>query len=853
MANLPPISEPLRRTLTLAAIVDGNEEEVDILTPVDLLLAVVRQRETNARRVFDALGIDRYRLERMLWNTRVPMTGRRAANMPAVPGLPNVVLSPESNDLMGRALAEAQRHQRGWIETGDLLLALSQWHSTAGYLRDAKVEPAALEALLRQVPVEPASAVPNPVLAANAAMPADGAVAEELPEPAAPRPALLDALTNRLRRQPRGHVLLVGEAGAGKRALVRLLERAVQEQGAIPGMSRVLWLREAALARDPAAAMRDALAAAGMNMSVLVVPNIERFWLATRSDWREAGDMLAEAVWDNIIALVATTTPLQAPPLQALPVVRERLAVLEVPPASPEEARATLDAWRDTLEKTYQVKIESDALDEAVRLARRYITDMALPGSALDLLHQAAALAGQVSSPVTIGTVRAVASERLKIPLRQLEPDERQRFLGLREALGQKVLGQENAVQVLSESLLRAAAGLRDPKRPVGSFLFLGPTGVGKTELAKALAVYLFGGVESLIRLDMSEYMERHQVARLLGAPPGYVGYESGGQLTEAVRKRPYSVVLFDEIEKAHPDVFNLLLQVLDDGRLTDGQGRTVDFGNTVIIMTSNLGSRQLIQLTGSPEEQREAAMEALQEFFRPEFLNRLDEIVIFNPLGPSELRLILDLMLSEETKRAAERGIRLHLNDEARSWLLSQNTQPEWGARPLRRLIQRHLTTPLAQHLLATPGSADIEVTTGPQGLVFTTKPTPAAEAPATSAAPQAAVEAATAQATTPAATEAPAPVPSEGNQTDTVPEAGQPATANTAEGSVAGNGGQPNEQVAASRWESEGGAEEAPPEEQPTTTNGAGSSTPATPASEAAQPTPTSSESSATAGEAT
>jgi ATP-dependent Clp protease ATP-binding subunit ClpA len=723
MATLPPISDPLRRTLNLAAIVDGNEEEVDILTPTDLLLALVRQRGTNVRAALDALGVDRYGFERALWAARVPMTGRRSPQMPSVPGLPGVVLSPESAEVMERAWRVARDHGRRWVETGDLLLALSRWRVTDRLIQATGISLAALEATLRERPVEPISPIQaGPAPNTTQPSPTEATENEEarVQEPAAPRPALVSNVVARLRRQPRGHVLMVGPAGAGKRALARQIARAVEEEGVIPGLSRAVLLREAALARDPVATIREALEEAGLNVGLVVVPNIDRFWLATRVDWREAGDILAEAIWDNTIALLATATPEHLQPLNALPIVRERISVVEIPPANPAEARATLDVWQPVLEETYGLSVEPAAFDEAIRIAQRYVGDEALPGSALDLIHESAALASHVGEPLTVATVRAVASDRLKIPLRQLEPDERQRFLGLADALRQRVLGQETAIRVLSESLLRAAAGLRDPRRPVGSFLFLGPTGVGKTELAKALTTYLFGSQEALIRLDMSEYMERHQVARLIGAPPGYVGYESGGQLTEAVRKRPYSVVLFDEIEKAHADVFNLLLQLLDDGRLTDGQGRTVDFSNTVILLTSNLGGRTLQELTGDPDAQREAAMEALQTFFRPEFLNRLDEIVVFNPLGPNEMRLILDLMLQEETKRAAERGIRLQVDQAAREWLLAQNDRPEWGARPLRRIVQRWLTTPLAQFLLQAPNTEEVHVSAGDDGLKF-------------------------------------------------------------------------------------------------------------------------------------
>jgi len=272
----------------------------------------------------------------------------------------------------------------------------------------------------------------------------------------------------------------------------------------------------------------------------------------------------------------------------------------------------------------------------------------------------------------------------------------------MEEALKARVVGQDEAIATVSQAVRRARAGLQDPNRPIASFLFLGPTGVGKTELTKALAEFLFDDERAMIRIDMSEYMEKHSVARLIGAPPGYVGYEEGGQLTEQVRRRPYAVVLFDEIEKAHPDVFNVLLQILEDGRLTDGKGRTVDFRNTVLVMTSNVGSAAIFQLAGKdPERPRKEAMEALRQSFRPEFLNRIDEIVIFNPLGKAELERIVVLLLRNVEQLLKERQITLQLTPAANELLLREGYDPAYGARPLRRTIQRLIQDPLALQIL--------------------------------------------------------------------------------------------------------------------------------------------------------
>ena len=319
--------------------------------------------------------------------------------------------------------------------------------------------------------------------------------------------------------------------------------------------------------------------------------------------------------------------------------------------------------------------------------------------------------------------VAQVVASWTGIPVSRMLETEAKKLLEMEERIHQRIVGQEEAVAAVADAIRRARSGLKDPRRPIGSFIFLGSTGVGKTELAKALAEFLFDDEDALVRLDMSEYGERHAVARLIGAPPGYVGYEEGGQLTEAVRRRPYSVVLFDEIEKAHPDVFNVLLQILDDGRLTDGQGRTVDFRNTVIILTSNIGARYL----GDPsmgEEAKEMALSEVNRRFRPEFLNRLDDIIVFHRLTDDQLRLILGLMLKKEFRLAAGRGLDLEVTDAARTWLLAQNEHPEWGARPLRRIIQRHIREPLADFLLAQdpPPGTTVHVDAGKDGLTFKT-----------------------------------------------------------------------------------------------------------------------------------
>jgi ATP-dependent Clp protease ATP-binding subunit ClpB len=298
--------------------------------------------------------------------------------------------------------------------------------------------------------------------------------------------------------------------------------------------------------------------------------------------------------------------------------------------------------------------------------------------------------------------IAALVSKWTGIPVGRLLEGEARKLVSMEERLRQRVVGQEDALERVSNAIRRNRAGLSDPNRPIGSFIFLGPTGVGKTELARALAEFLFDDERAMIRLDMSEYMEKHSVSRMIGAPPGYVGYEEGGQLTEQVRRRPYSVVLFDEIEKAHPDVFNVLLQILEDGRLTDGKGRKVDFRNTVLVMTSNVGSAALFELAGNdPGRARKEATEALRAIFRPEFLNRIDDIVFFNPLGREQLEKIVDLQLAAVSKLLADRQVSIELTPAARSLILSEGYDPAYGARPLRRTVQRLVQDPLALEIL--------------------------------------------------------------------------------------------------------------------------------------------------------
>jgi len=416
---------------------------------------------------------------------------------------------------------------------------------------------------------------------------------------------------------------------------------------------------------------------------------------------------------------------------------RSRLKTLEKELAELEEKSAALTArWsaeKNKLSNAQKIKSELDGLRVELANAQRrgefqkagelaYGRIPALEKQLADI--EASENAGQVmQEAVTANNIAQVVSRWTGVPVDKMLEGEKDKLLKMEEQLGKRVVGQAEAVRAVATAVRRSRAGLQDPNRPMGSFMFLGPTGVGKTELTKALAQYLFNDETAMVRLDMSEYMEKHSVSRLIGAPPGYVGYDEGGALTEAVRRRPYQVVLFDEIEKAHPDVFNVLLQVLDDGRLTDGQGRTVDFRNTLIIMTSNLGSEFLVNQPEGEDTSavREQVMAMVRAHFRPEFLNRVDEIILFHRLQRSEMGRIVEIQFARLTKLLEERKITLTLDDKARDWLAAKGWDPAYGARPLKRVIQRSVQDPLAEMILAGEVKDGDKVAISEQGNVLT------------------------------------------------------------------------------------------------------------------------------------
>ena len=382
------------------------------------------------------------------------------------------------------------------------------------------------------------------------------------------------------------------------------------------------------------------------------------------------------------------------------PALERRFQPVLVAEPTVEQTNEILAGLKEKYEKHHQVKFADEALAAAASLSCRYISDRFLPDKAIDLIDEAAAKVHlDNKKEVKKEDVEDIVSRWTGIPVSQLKETELQKLLKLEEKIHQKIIGQDEAVSAIAGAVRRGRAGLKQPNRPIGSFIFLGPTGVGKTALTKALAETLFGDENALVRIDMSEYMEKHNVARLVGAPPGYVGYEEGGQLTESIRRRPYSVILLDEIEKAHPDVFNILLQILDEGHLTDSKGKKVDFKNTIIIATSNIGSH-IIQEKG-PDGAKNELMDLLKSTFRPEFLNRVDEIIIFKSLEKEQIKQIVDIQLKEVDALLSGQKIKLKVSETAKTRIADQGFDIVYGARPLRRLIQKEIENPLSTKIL--------------------------------------------------------------------------------------------------------------------------------------------------------
>ncbi|PKM43391.1 MAG: ATP-dependent Clp protease ATP-binding subunit ClpC [Firmicutes bacterium HGW-Firmicutes-8] len=608
---------------------------------------------------------------------------------------------------------------------------------------------------------------------------------EEKLDPVVGREKEIERVIQVLSRRTKNNPVLIGEPGVGKTAIAEGLAQRI-EQGNVPETlldKRVLTLDLASVVagtkfrgefEERLKKVMEEIRNAG-NIIIFIDELHTLIGAGAAEGAIDAANIMKPALARGELQCIgATTLDEYRKHIEKDASLERRFQPIKVDQPSAAEALEILRGLRDRYEAHHRVKISDEAIEAAVKLSDRYITDRFLPDKAIDLMDEAASrvrLQSYVAPPgikekeadlekirqekeaaisaqefekaaklrdqeqklkeeleetkknwetqkglekktVTEEDIAHIVSSWTGVPVKKLAEEESERLLKMEDVLHKRVIGQDEAVKAVSRAVRRARAGLKDPKRPIGSFVFLGPTGVGKTELARALAEALFGEEDALVRIDMSEYMEKHAVSRLVGAPPGYVGYDEGGQLTESVRRKPYSVILLDEIEKAHQDVFNILLQVLEDGRLTDAKGRTVDFRNTVIIMTSNVGADLLKKESSlgfrsagqnkGYDDMKDKVMGELRRTFRPEFLNRIDEVIVFHALNEEHIKQIVDLMIKEVAKRLAENNIVIEVTDEAKEVLAKEGFDQLYGARPLRRAIQRQVEDRLSEELLA-------------------------------------------------------------------------------------------------------------------------------------------------------
>jgi ATP-dependent Clp protease ATP-binding subunit ClpC len=703
-----------------------------------------------------------------------------------------IYTTPRIVRMLEAANAEAERLKDDYVGVEHILIAMADEREgdAARILREFGIDKEAIYRALREV--RGAARVDSPT--AEAKYRALERYSVDLTQAA--RQGKLDPVIGRenevkrvmqiLNRRTKNNPVIIGEAGVGKTAIAEGLAQKIVS-GDVPQNlknKRVLALDIGAMVagskfrgefEERLKAVLDEIKRAHGDV-IIFIDEIHQVVGAGGAEGAiDASTMMKPALARGELQCVgACTLDDYRQHIERDPALERRFAPVYVDEPSEEEAMEILRGVRPRYEAHHKVKISDDAIEAAVRLSSRYITDRFLPDKAIDLIDEAASkhvieaqtlppevrqlqdqmnklqreaeAAGERGHPDTAARLQseyervraefekqrdlwlAESAEEMVvdasdiadlvagvtgIPVSRILEGEAEKLLQMEERLHERVIGQDEAIRAVSDAIRRARAGLKDPRRPIGSFIFLGPTGVGKTELARALAEFLFDDEDALLRLDMSEYGERHTVSRMIGAPPGYVGYDEGGQLTELVRRRPYRVILLDEIEKAHPEVFNVLLQVLEDGRLTDGHGRTVDFRNTVVIMTSNLGTEAFqrpslgfvpsSKPTRSEKESLKADVEkALRNTFRPELLNRIDEIIVFDPLTEDDLKRIVELLLADVRERLSERRVELELTEAAKSALVKEGYDPVFGARPLRRTIERRVANPLSHRILA-------------------------------------------------------------------------------------------------------------------------------------------------------
>lgn len=703
------------------------------IMPELILLALLRRKETAAQRILNVFatsrGVDLERLDRQV---HLACENRRDQNGSldfVAAGNRSVPLSRQSIILVDDALSEANARDEMRVDTDHALLVLSEASvSTSGLLRQHGITPKAITDIMgdrQQYGGKTSGATTEDFVAK--------AKAGEL-RAVYFREELLRDMINILTQAINRHIILIGPDGVGKRTLAYSLGLLISEGKGPNGFTSLVQIDETALLDNDHKAVR-----AGMSQArdgILFIPHLQRFFGGpTRADFTKSTPLIQKAFLDDNPVIISTTTEVEYNNrIASVTAIAENSQILRVPEPSVEETIEMLMILKPHMESDYGIEIADEALSLAARLAKRYLGGTPLPRSAERLLHRTAAMVNMSKqshlafkpelrdhSILDAEDITLTASQMTGIPVSKLGEDERLRYASMVEHLKERLIGQDEAVLSVSRAIKTARVGLKDAKRPIGAFLFLGPTGVGKTELARALAEFMFGNEDAMLPLDMSEFMDESSLNRLIGSPTGYIGSEEGGQLTERVRQQPYIIVLFDEVEKAHPRILDILLQVIEEGRLTDGRGNTTRFSETVIILTSNLGSDHLAAPVIT-DDIREEAMEEVRDHFRPEFLNRLDDVIMFSALSNDDLYLILQLMLKKENKLAQDRGLSLEFSEAALQWMMAQNDQPEYGARPLQRIIRRYVREPLADFLLRAnpPAGTQVQIDADADGLTF-------------------------------------------------------------------------------------------------------------------------------------
>jgi ATP-dependent Clp protease ATP-binding subunit ClpC len=770
-------TEKARRVIFFARY-EASQFGAPAIEPEHLLLGLMREDKTLTARFLARAAASLEAIRKEI-EGRAPLREKVSTSV-------ELPLAPETKRVLAHAHEESDRLQHRHIGTEHLLLGLLREERSMAaeilYERGLRLN-AVREEVARQAGGDPRAAQKKetPHLAEFSRDLTDDAQNDKL-DPLVGREGEIERVVQILCRRTKNNPVLIGEPGVGKTAIVEGLAQRIM-RGDVPSFlenKRILSLDLSLIVAGTKyrgqfeERLKQIMRELVENPQYIVfIDELHTLVGAGSAEGSlDAANILKPALSRGEIQCIGATTPAEfRKSIEKDRSLERRFQAIKVPPPTEEEAIHILGGVRERYEAFHQVRYTDDAIEAAVYQSNRYIPDRFLPDKAIDVIDEAGARVklrarrhspsgmtradslddrGLYMRPASLGPSYADDDEMLLavevskddveeviarwtgIPITSLKEEETQKLLRIEEELRNRVIAQRPAISALARSIRRSRAGLKNPNRPVGSFLFLGPTGVGKTEVARSLAEFLFGSERSMIRFDMSEFMEKHSVSKLIGSPPGYVGHEEGGQLTERIKRSPYSVLLFDEIEKAHPDIFNVLLQVFEDGILTDALGNTVDFKNTIIIMTSNIGAR-FIQKKGtmgfqaspdsSREKMEEMVMAAVRQTFNPEFINRLDEIIIFDQLQDEELLEIVGLQVEQLNRTLAKRGLEVRLTDEARRWIVEKTcADRSYGARPLRRALQKYVEDPLSEALIqGTLGGATlIEVYEGEGGLAY-------------------------------------------------------------------------------------------------------------------------------------